>query len=52
MQGWLRAQRAKLSRNNDATRTINYCFTRWDAFTRFLDDGRLCMSNRSPISSL
>ncbi|UWU75766.1 IS66 family transposase [Bradyrhizobium huanghuaihaiense] len=23
---------------------INYCLGRWDAFSRFLDDGRLCMS--------
>lgn len=34
----LREQRAKLSRNNDTTRAINYCVYRWDAFTRFLDD--------------
>jgi hypothetical protein len=40
----LREQRAKLSRNNDTTKAINYCLSRWDAFSRFLDDGRLCMS--------
>jgi len=27
------------------TKAINYCLGRWDAFTRFLDDGRLRMSN-------
>jgi len=43
----LREQRAKLSRNNDTTKAINYCLSRWDAFTRFLDDGRLCMSNNA-----
>jgi transposase len=42
-----REQRAKLSRNNDTTKAINYCLSRWDAFTRFLDDGRLCMSNNA-----
>lgn len=47
LQGWLREQRAKLSRNNDTTKAINYCLSRWDAFTRFLDDGRLCMSNNA-----
>ena len=26
---------------------INYCLSRWDAFTRFIDDGRLCMSNNA-----
>jgi transposase len=40
-------QRAKLSRNNDTTKAINYCLSRWDALTRFLDDGRLCMSNNA-----
>jgi transposase len=42
-----REQRAKLSRNNDTTKAINYCLSRWDAFTRFLYDGRLCMSNNA-----
>ncbi len=47
LQAWLREQRAKLSRNNDTTKATNYCLSRWDAFTRFLDDGRLCMSNNA-----
>src|SRR3974377_2147144 len=47
LQSWLREQRAKLSRNNDTTKAINYCLSRWDAFTRFLDDGRLGMSNNA-----
>nr|WP_083543447.1 transposase [Bradyrhizobium sp. CCGE-LA001] len=29
------------------TKAINYCLSRWDAFSRFLDDGRLCMSNNA-----
>ncbi|MDD1547202.1 MULTISPECIES: IS66 family transposase [Bradyrhizobium] len=44
LEAWLREQRAKLSRNNDTTKAINYCLSRWDAFSRFLDVGRLCMS--------
>src|SRR3954447_25087996 len=47
LQAWLREQRAKLSRNNDTTKAINYCLSRWDAFSRFIDDGRLCMSNNA-----
>ncbi len=47
LEAWLREQRANLSRNNDTTKAINYCLSRWDAFTRFLDDGRLCMSNNA-----
>jgi hypothetical protein len=44
---WFREQRAKLSKNNETTRAINYCLSRWDAFTRSLDEGRLCMSNNA-----
>src|SRR5205085_7612546 len=39
LEAWLREQRAKLSRNNDTTKAINYYLSRWDAFSRFL--GRL-----------
>jgi transposase len=44
---WLIAQRAKLSRNHDLAKAINYMLRRWDAFTRFLDDGRICISNNA-----
>ncbi|XSC43359.1 IS66 family transposase [Bradyrhizobium sp. RDT10] len=37
LEAWLREQRAKLSRSSDTTKAINYCLSRWDAFTRFLD---------------
>src|SRR5215475_1910077 len=47
LQTWLREQRARLSTNSDTTKAINYSLNRWDAFTRFLDDGRLCMSNNA-----
>ena len=47
LQTWLREQRARLSKNSDTTKAINYSLNRWDAFTRFIDDGRLCMSNNA-----
>jgi transposase len=47
LQTWLHQQRVKLSKNNDTTKAINYILHRWDAFTRFLDDGRLCLSNNA-----
>ncbi len=47
LQTWLCEQRARLSKNSDTTKAINYSLNRWDAFTRFLDDGRLCMSNNA-----
>jgi transposase len=47
LQTWLREHRAKVSRHNDTGRAIDYILKRWDAFTRFLDDGRLCLSNNA-----
>ena len=35
------------TRVSDTIKAINYSLNRWDAFTRFLDDGRLCMSNNA-----
>ena len=35
------------SPRGETTKAINYSLNRWDAFTRFLDDGRLCMSNNA-----
>ena len=43
LEGWMRAERAKLSRHNAVAKAIDYMLTRWQAFTRFLDDGRICL---------
>ena len=37
----------KLSRGNDVAKAMDYMLMRWTAFTRFLDDGRICMSNNA-----
>ena len=47
LETWLRQQRAKLSPKSETARAIDYSLKRWPAFTRFLDDGRLCMSNNA-----
>jgi len=52
LQSWLVAQRAKLSRNHDLAKAINYMLRRWDAFSRFLDDGRVCLSNNAAERAL
>jgi transposase len=44
---WLREQRTKLSGQSETAKAIAYSLTRWAALTRFLDDGRLCMSNNA-----
>lgn len=52
LEGWMRAQRAKLSRGNDLARAMDYMLKRWTAFTRFLDDGRICLSNNAAERAL
>jgi len=47
LETWLREQRSKLSGQSKTAQAIAYCLTRWAALTRFLDDGRLCMSNNA-----
>lgn len=47
LEGWLREQRAKLSRGNDLAKAMDYLLKRWSAFARFLDDGRVCLSNNA-----
>jgi transposase len=47
LETWLRWQRAKLSAKNETAKAIHYSLKRWTALTRFLDDGRLCMSNNA-----
>jgi len=47
LERWLREQRARVSKNGDTGKAINYSLKRWDQLTRFLDDGRLCLSNNA-----
>ena len=52
LQAWMREQRAKLSRRNDVAKAMDYMLKRWSAFTRFLDDGRICLSNNAAERAL
>ena len=45
-------QRAKLSRGNDLAKAMDYLLKRWPAFTRFLDNGRICLSNNAAERAL
>ena len=47
LQNWLREQRARVSKSSDIGKAIDYSLKRWEAFMRFLHDGRLCMSNNA-----
>jgi hypothetical protein len=52
LHGWLTAQCATLSRNHDVSKACHYMLRRWSAFTRFLDDGRVCLSNNAAERAL
>jgi len=51
-ESWMRVERAKLSRHAAVAKAIDYMLTRWEAFTRFLDDGRVCLSNNAAERAL
>ena len=44
---YMRAQVARLARGHDLAKAINYILKRWAAFTLFLEDGRVCLSNNA-----
>ena len=55
LHDWMRAERARMSKHNPVAKAINYMFDedgRWDAFTRFLDDGRICITNNAAERAL
>jgi transposase len=52
LEHWMRTERARLSRHAETAKAIDYMLTRWPAFTRFLDDGRICLSNNAAERAL
>ena len=52
LEAWMREERPKLPRGNDLAKAMDYMLKRWTAFTRFLDDGRVCMSNNAAERAL
>jgi transposase len=52
LETWMRTERAKFSRHNDIAKAMDYMLKRWHAFTRFLDDGRICLTNNAAERAL
>ncbi|MER9651863.1 IS66 family transposase [Mesorhizobium sp. M0199] len=52
LERWMIKTRDKLSRGHDLTKAFNYMLRRWSSFTRFLDDGRICLSNNAAERAL
>src|ERR1700709_427441 len=52
LHAYLCAEVAKLSRGHDLAKAIQYMLKRWPAFTLFLNNGCVCMSNNAAERSL
>ncbi|RXH25473.1 hypothetical protein XH84_31420 [Bradyrhizobium nanningense] len=52
LEAWLREQRARLSNASSVAKPIDYMLRRWDRFTRFIDDGRICLTNNAAERAL
>jgi transposase len=52
LEAWMREARPKLSRGHDLAKAMDYMLKRWPSFTRFLDDGRVCLSNNAAERAL
>ncbi len=47
LREWMQAERAKLSKHSPVAKAMDYMLRRWEPFARFLDDGRICLTNNA-----
>jgi transposase len=52
LHAWMREQRGKLSGTNDVAKAMDYMLKRWTVFARFVDDGRICLTNNAAERAL
>jgi transposase len=52
LEAWLRQQRSRLSNSSSVAKPIDYMLRRWDRFARFIDDGRICLTNNAAERAL
>lgn len=52
LEAWLRDERSRLSRAASVVKPIDYMLRRWDRFTRFARDGRVCLTNNAAERAL
>jgi transposase len=52
LRAWMHEQRGKLSGSNDVAKAMDYMLKRWVVFARFLDDGRICLTNNAAERAL
>ena len=52
LEDWMRTERAGLSRHAAVAKAMDYMLKRWGSFARFLDDGRICLTNNAAERAL
>ena len=52
LHAWMREHRAGLSGKNDVAKAMDYMLKRWAAFARFVEDGRICLTNNAAERAL
>ena len=52
LKDWIQAERRKLSRHSPVAKAMDYMLRRWELFARFLDDGRICLTNNAAERAL
>ncbi len=52
LHAWMTAERARLSKHASVAKAMDYMLTRWGDFARFLEDGRICLTNNAAERSL
>ena len=52
LKAWMQAERGKLSKHAPVAKAMDYMLRRWALFARFLDDGRICLTNNAAERAL
>ena len=52
LETWMRAARGKMSRYAEVAKAMDTMLKRWDTFSQFLGDGRICLSNNAAERAL
>lgn len=52
LEEWMRAERVQMSKHNPVAKAMDYMLGRWPGFTRFLESGRICLTNNAAERAL
>ena len=52
LKDWMQTERAKLSRHSPVAKAMDYMLKRWELFARFLENGRICLTNNAAERAL